>query len=361
MSGRLGPFPHLARRLALGLIPLLAGCSEDPVGPEPPSSTGNPPGSPAPARIVVVNTNSETLSSLDPDTGQMTVVAAYAGTWANRISTVPGGSAFLLAASGDNEVQVVSASDLSLQKVIDTGSASNPWFALAWEWTRAIVTNWAAGSVRILDLATAAAGPALPTSAPGPEGIAVCDGRAYVTCTNFLGAVGSYGEGRVDVVDLGAGSVVASLAVGTNPQDVIVAADGFLHVLCTGNYPTSPEPVEASIYRIDPRATVVVDSLAIGGWPGRLAEGPPGEIWAVGWFGGVRRYASEPFAPLPAPSDPALAQPGYSALAWDSATATMYVTHFELDLLIAVDAASVAIRESWLVGDGPADVIVSRP
>jgi hypothetical protein len=189
----------------------------------------------------------------------------------------------------------------------------------------------------------------------------VCDGRAYVTCTNFLGAVGSYGEGRVDIVDLAAGSIVASLAVGTNPQDAIVAADGFVHVLCTGNYPTSAEPVEASIYRIDPRTTAIVDSLEIGGWPGRLVEGPPGEIWAAGWFGGVRRYASEPFAQLPAPSDPALAQAGYSAIAWDSATATMYVTHFDLDLLIAVDAASLAIRESWLVGDGPADVIVSRP
>ena len=349
-----------SQHIAVALLVLLAGC-EDAVGPGPTTSTENPTGAKAPARIVVVNTNSETLSNLDPSTGEMTVLAAYVGTWANRISVVPGGSSYLVAASGDNEVQIIDAWNLSLKRAIDAGPASNPWLALAWDWRWAVVTNWTAGNVRILDLAAGSAGPAVPTSAPGPEGIAVCDGRAYVACTNFLGAGGSYGEGRVDVVDLAAGSVVASLNVGMNPQDVIVATDGLVHVLCTGNYPTSADPVEASVYRIDPLASAVVDSLAIGGWPGRFAQGPPGEIWAVGWFGGVRRYSSEPLARLPAPPDPELTQPGFSAIAWDPATTTMYVTHFELDLLVAIDAVSLAVRDSWLVGDGPTDVIVSRP
>jgi sugar lactone lactonase YvrE len=346
--------------VALALLPCLAGCRQDPVGPDPTKNTGPPGNTRPPARVVVVNSSSETLSNLDPVSGEMTVVAAYAGTWANRISAVPDGSTFLVAASGDNEIQIVNVADLSLQRTIDTGPAASPWLAFAWEPTRAIVTNWAAGEVRLLDLATGVVGPGLPTSTAGPEGIAVRDGRAFVTCTGFL-AEGSYGQGRVDVVDLAAGRMIASLDVGTNPQDAIVASDGRIHVLCTGNYGSGSQPVGGTVYRIDPAAAAVVDSLQIGGSPGRLVEGPPGEIWVAGFAGGVRRYATDTFTLLPAASDPGLTQPGFSALAWDSVAATMYVTHFDLDLLIAVDANSFTIERMWLVGDGPVDVIVSRP
>jgi DNA-binding beta-propeller fold protein YncE len=349
---------HTAGLAALAI--LLAACTEDPAAP--PAEDATPPENlpPSPPRILVVNGLSETLSSLDPTTGTMTVQAAKLGAVPNRVTAASGGRELLVTASGDNEVTILAAHDLSRRGGIDVGPGSNPWLAIELPGGGAIVTDWLSSDVRRLDLAAREVGPSLETW-PGPEGFAVLDGFAWVACTNYIEG-GGYGEGRVDVVDLAQWEVVASIPVGRNPQEALVDAAGRVHVLCTGTYGTGPDDEAGSVWVLDAAARTVVDSASLGGSPGRFAldEGE-GVVWVCGDAGGVRRYRADDLSLLPDPTDRPLRSPGLSGVAVDPSASTVWITSFDADVLLAVDPSAASVREAWLVGDGPVDVLVLRP
>jgi DNA-binding beta-propeller fold protein YncE len=346
-----------ARWLA-ALAIVVAACAEDPVAP--PAEDVTPPENlpPSPPRVLVVNSLSWTLSSLDPDTGTMTVQAATLGAVPNRVTAASGGRELLVTVSGDNEVTILAAHDLSRRGGIDVGRGSNPWLAVALPTGSAIVSNWLSSDVRRLDLAARAAGPALDTS-PGPEGLAVLDGFAWIACTNYLEG-GGYGEGRVDVVDLAQWRVVSSVPVGKNPQEVLVDAAGRVHVLCTGTYGTGPDDEPGSVWVVDPAARAVVDSAALGGSPGRFALDGDGVVWVCGEAGGVRRYRADDLSLLTDPVDRWLRSPGLTGIAVDPSESTVWITSFDADVLLAVDPSTVSVRDAWFVGDGPVDVLVVR-
>jgi DNA-binding beta-propeller fold protein YncE len=180
-----------------------------------------------------------------------------------------------------------------------------------------------------------------------------------VACTNFV-SDGEWGEGRVDVVDLSAGQVIASVPVGRNPRDIVRAPDGRLHVLCTGTYGRTGDP-GGSVHVLDPVARADVDSIALGNSPTRIATDETGTMWAVGPTGGVRRWDATTLALLPAPTDAFLLGPGLSAIDVDPDRDAVWITHFDEDLLLEVDPSTLEIRNAWLVGDGPVDVLSHDP
>lgn len=347
---------HATRLAALAI--LLAACAEDPAAP--PAEDVTPPENlpPSPPRILVVNDRSETLSSLDPTTGTMTVQAAVLGAWPNRVTAASGGRELLVTASGDNEVGILAAHDLSRRGGVDVGPGSNPWLAIELPGSGAIVTNWLSGDVRRLDLVAREAGPALVT-APGPEGVVVHDGFAWIACTNWV-QDDRYGPGQVDVVDLAQWRAVASIHVGKNPQEVLVDSAGRVHVLCTGTYGTGPGDEAGSVWVVDPAARAVVDSAALGGSPGRFALDGDGVVWVCGDAGGVRRYRADDLSLLPDPTDRWLRSSGLTGIAVDPSGPTVWITSFDADVLLAVDPSTVTVRDAWLVGDGPVDVLVLR-
>jgi DNA-binding beta-propeller fold protein YncE len=351
--------PLAAYAAGLALLLLAGGCLEEhalptqPVQPPPPTGTGGPV---APDRILVVNTLSETLSSLDPSTGTMTEQAATAGAWVNRITADESGRLLFLTNSGENGITVLDAVSLRPVSSIDVGAGRNPWIATPLPGERLLVTNWLTGTIRVAMFTGALVGPALDTT-PGPEGIAVRGGTAWIACTHYLGASG-FGPGRVDEVDLASWQVVASIPVGTNPQDLAFDGAGRLHVVCTG----PPSAGNGSVHVIDPVARSVVDVVAIGGEPGRIAADESRDVmWVVGFSGGLRGYDAATLVPLDAPPDPEVRGPGLSAVAYDAVRDALFVTHFEGDLLLELDAADASLRDVWLVGDGPVDVLVHRP
>jgi DNA-binding beta-propeller fold protein YncE len=343
---------------ALVALLLVTGCAEDPAAPEPdPVPPEELPASPP--RVLVVNGLSETLSSLDPGTGQMTVQAAVLGTWPNRVTATPDRLELLVTASGDNEIEVLAAHDLSRRGGVDVHPGSNPWLAVASSRSEAYATNWLSGGLRRLDLASHETGPLLRTT-PGPEGFAVSDGHAWIACTNYR-EDGTFGPGRVDVADLAAWSVVASIPVGRNPQDVLVDAAGRVHVLCTGTYGGGPDDEAGSVHVVDRATRAVVGVVPLGGSPGRLALGEDGVVWVSGVAGGVRRYRADDLEILPDPTDRALTSSGLTGIAIDATTSTVWVASFDADLLMEVDPVSVTVSNAWIVGDGPVDVLVLRP
>jgi DNA-binding beta-propeller fold protein YncE len=347
----------IAPRCAVFLIACAGlGCADDPpVAPvplPPPLTSGSPP----PA-VLVLNTLSETISRLDLATGTMVVQAALAGTWTNRIDAAAGGRLLLVANSGSNEVALLDGGSLVPAGAIDVGAGKSPWLAREVQDGRALVSNWLASEVRLLDLRERRVGEGAATT-PGPEGFAVVGDTAFVACTNYQGAVGAYGEGHVDVVDLSVPRVVASIVVSTNPQHVVLGSHGLLHVVCTGDYtPGAPGRVDV----VDRGSLAVVASIPVDGSPGCLAEGPDGAMWVAGYSGGIHRYDPGSRQLLDDPIDPALDRTGLAAIAADLAAGRIYVAAFDDDLLFAVDAASRQVVGEWAVGDGPVDVLVVRP
>ena len=331
------------------------GCVDDhevaPVAPPPPTGSG----SVAPA-VFVLNTLSETISRLDLDTGTMLVQAAVAGTWTNRIAPAVSGQRLLVTNSGSNTVSIFEESNLTPAGTIDVGEGKNPWLAREIEDGRALVSNWLASEVRILDLQHRSVGPAAITT-PGPEGFAVIGDTAFVACTNFQGTEGVYGEGHLDVVDLREPRVVASIVVSTNPQDVVVGPDGLVHVVCTGDYATGST---GRVDVVDPVSLAVVESIPVGGSPGCIVEGPDGAMWVAGYSGGICRYDPVTRQILSDPIDSTAQRTGLSAIDADDTTGRLYVAAFEDDLLLAVDATTRLVVDAWLVGDGPVDVLVVR-
>jgi DNA-binding beta-propeller fold protein YncE len=311
--------------------------------------------------VVVVNGLGETLSSLDPETGELVVHAATLGAWPNRVRATPDGRSLLVTASGDNAVDVFDTSTLALRRRIALGPGRNPWVALPVSSTRAIVSNWLSGTIRSVSIYLGESEPPLDSSAPGPEGMAVSAGRAFVACTNYRGDTGSYGPGVVDVVDLTTWSQVASIGVGTNPQEVVVAPDGRLHIVCTGDYGTGTPPQAGEIHVVDPVTLGVAGVIPLGGSPADIAIDADGTAWVAGFADGLRRYDAVTLTLLPPPPDPILATPGFSSVAADTATGHLYAVHFDLDVLVEVHAATGLVTGQWLVGDGPLDVEVTRP
>jgi len=344
----------------LVILAVLAGCSSDDstTSPEPPPIDHVLPPEP---QVLVVNSQSSTLSRLDLETGEVIVNAAVVGTWANRIIPVPRIRELLLIASGDNEVQFLAENTLAISGSVDVGPGNNPWTASVFRGTKALVTNWLSGNVIEVDLATKEIGRSFVSFASGPEGILTTSNRAYIACTNFNGTSQDYGEGWLDVFDLEQWKRIASIPVGRNPQDVIEAPDGRIHVLSTGTYGQGASPEEGKITVVDPVLLEAVETVDIGGSPGRVAIASGDIAWVAGFEGGVRRYDARSLHILAPPVSPDLAAPGFSAVAWDSAGSTVYVASFEADLLIAIDEISGGtVRDAWIVGDGPVDVLVLR-
>jgi DNA-binding beta-propeller fold protein YncE len=356
MRGRAAAIP-LAFAVALGI----GGCAIDAPAPVAPDGGDPPPDDPVPARVLVLNGGSETISSFDLSTGSLTPFAAPAGSWPNRFVSLPDRGEIAVVASGDNEIQFHDAHTLALVGAADVGAGSNPWAGARWG-DRLIASNWLSGGIVEVDVASRAPLRRLSTSASGPEGILVEGDLAYVACTHDHGPTDSYLDGWVDVVDLASWTVLASIPVAVNPQEIHRAPDGRLHVVCTGTNGTADtDPNDGAISVVNPSTRTVESVVSIGGSPGRLAFGAGGIGWVAGYWGGVRRYDALTLAILPPPPDPELAASGFSAVAWDSTSGTMYVASHEHDLLIAIDETTDSIREAWIVGDGPVDVLVQRP
>lgn len=337
---------RLATVVALASLSL--GCSQEPTAP-PPGLPPTIPGErkPVPHQVIVVNTLSETLSRLDLESRTMTVQAAIAGTWVNRVTQDERGQWLLVTNSGANEIRILDPASLTWVGTVDLGTGRNPWTAVSFDGSRFLATNWLAGTIRRGTIQGEAIEGELSTQ-PGPEGVAVDGHVAWIACTNYR-SDGTFAEGRVDVVDLVAWEIVASVAVGTNPQEVLVASDGRVHVLCTG---------AGSVHVLHPLTHEPVGSVDIGGAPGRMVEDPEGVVWVTGFAGGLRRYDALSLGMLPDPTDPALTGPGLSGVAADPVSNTLYVTYFDGDLLIEVDRTTAAVTDAWQVGDGPVDVLV---
>jgi len=329
--------------LILLAVALGPGCG---AGDEPLGSVELPPLAPV---VLVMNGLGETLSLLDLTHVSVANNVLPIGAVPNDLVLAGDGRTVLVAASGANRLEVVDLDRLELVRAIDLGPGSNPYaIAIAGDGT-AYVSEWLADRVARVDWQAGAIISRIAVGA-SPQGMAAHDGRVYVACSGY--ALDPTFTRRGELAVLAGDSLLATLTVGRNPQTVLVVEDE-IHVICTGRYGLS----EGQVMIIDPSIPAVIDSVRTGGGPG-FAVRDDDRVYLAGYYGGLLSYHWPTRQLLHGTANPVLALEGLSGLDLDLHTRRLYVSLFADDLLLAVEADTLAAQ--WVVGDGPLGVRVRR-
>ncbi len=335
-------------RYASGLIMLSvvlgSGCG---AGDSPLERVELPPLAPV---VLVMNGLAETVSLLDLTSETVVNNVMPVGAVPNNLALSADGRTMLVTASGANRLEVVDLDRFELVRAIDLGPGSNPYAtAVAGERT-AYVSEWLADRVTRIDWQ---AGTIVSRIAVGasPQGIAVYQGRVYVACSGY--AVDPTFTTRGELAVLAGDSLLATVTVGRNPQTVLIVEDE-IHVICSGRYGLG----EGQVMIIDPSVPALIDSVQIGGGPA-FAVRDDDRVYLAGYYGGLLSYHWPTRQVLRGVANPVLALEGLYGLDLDPDSRRLYVSLFPDDLLLVVEADTLAGQ--WVVGDGPQGVRVRRP
>lgn len=334
------PWLAIAALLACGA----AGCAErDPVRSDVELE-------PSASRAFVLNGTGETLSVVDLETDVVRNNVAVVGALPNHLALSADRRTLWVTASGDNRIEGVDVETLESVGGIDLGPGSNPWeLAVAGDGT-GYVAHFLSDEVVRVDLGERRVTARVPV-APSPEGLAVAGGRVFVASTLYASDPSFTTPGLLSVIE--GDTVVDTVIVGRNPQSVVVV-DGAVHVVCTGRFQLD----EGEVVVVDASTLAVVDRVALGGSPGFAA--PAGDrIYVAGFYGGLMAYARSDGRVLHGAGDPLLRIDGLFGLDWDEVARRLYVAAFADDLVLVVEADTLAGR--WAVGDGPQRVVTWRP
>ncbi|MBT3169617.1 MAG: T9SS type A sorting domain-containing protein [Candidatus Cloacimonetes bacterium] len=231
----------------------------------------------------VVNSNSQTLSKIDVETGVVDNAFAVIGLYANRV-VVDDDFAYVVN-SGDNAIQKINLETGGTVANIAMPAYSNPYDMII-ENGFGYVTGLFSASVSKINLATDEV-VASVTVESSPEGMAIANGNLYVANTNLVWP--NYGQGTISVVNLATFEVTTTINVEMNPQAMVVVDDK-IHVVCTGDYDVNI----GKVCVIDVTSNTVENTLEIGGTPANITLAPNGNVYLGDGMGmGVYAYHSE--------------------------------------------------------------------
>jgi YVTN family beta-propeller protein len=268
-------------RGAVALFIVLAGCRQDPAGPDRPLppppvvkavyvlNEGNF-GDPAGARL--------SLYDADGDTTYLDVVeAANSGTHLGSAGDdikLYNGKAYILM-SGSENIAVVSLTDHVIQQSATYPGATPHEILIDSVRSRIYMTRLFANSILILDLSSLSVIDSVAVGA-NPQGMALI-GNSLFVCNSGYG-----GDSTVTVVDIAADTVKATLILADGPTGIAAAPDGNLWVTCTGNAFASP-PTTGKVFVLNPSTLALEGSITLTEnlW-GSIAIGDDGYAYVVG-------------------------------------------------------------------------------
>ena len=209
--------------------------------------------------LYVVNSQSRTISRIDPSTDSVNNSFASLGNVPNKI--VLSEDYIWSVNSGDNAVQKISRATGATISNIHVGNGTNPWDAILHE-EYLYVTGLFSGKVYKIDtLSGSVVGNVIVGTAP--EALHVIGNKLYVT--NAGNYAQNYAGSSVSVIDLASFSVQTTIPVSSNPQ-YLASHNGLLHVSCTGNW----VDVGGAICIIDPATDTLIQTINLGGTPGKI-------------------------------------------------------------------------------------------
>jgi YVTN family beta-propeller protein len=178
-------------------------------------------------RLLVTNEGNDTVSVVDPSSGDVTGTVEV-GLEPDAVAVTPGGSGTALVANfGDGTVTPIDLATLRTGTPIPVGVHPDAVAVVPAGGGRpptAIVANYGSGSVTPIDLATMSAGPAIAVGSQ-PDAIGVID-HAPGVGGGPVALVCDFGTTEVITIDVDTGTVGAPIALTGNPTGVAVAPDG---------------------------------------------------------------------------------------------------------------------------------------
>lgn len=300
----------------------------------------------------VVNGNSETLSRINIQTGEVVNHIVNTGPVPNQVSYYD--DLLYVVNSGSASLQIIDPDINNTIAEMPLPINSNP-LNVAFDGSYAFVSGFLTSSVYKVDLSTRSVIDTF-TVGQSPAGLIVANGILYVANTGFNPVNFSYGQGSVSVLSAVDGNTIAQINVGKNPQALIEGPDGLINVICTGNYST----VSGRIFFIDPINLIAIDSLGIGGspfWP-VLDRNGICYLSAGGWSGNgiVYSYNTLTKQIVRGNNNPINVAVGAMGLAIDSA-GVLYCTAQQANVVSKFNGQGQVLT-NFQVGSGPSSIAI---
>jgi streptogramin lyase len=322
------------------LIPVLfafmSSCEESVTEPEPPPPTAK--------AVYVLNSTATSISVIDLVEDEVFNNVATVGTWPNQLVYRKG--KVYCVNSGSNNIMIFDADTWQSETPVDLGVGNNPMNMAFYDDNIAYVACLVSEKVLQVDMSSKTVTKTIDAGV-GATGIAIANGKVYVTNTAFDGVNWTYGRGTVTVVDGASGDVVTTINVATNPQAAAVAPDGMLHVSCTGNY----DDVMGKVSIINPATDAVTETVEIGGSPGSMSISFPDNLgYLAVWGAGLLVYNTETHDIVNGSDDYFLGKGGSGVLA--DTEGNVFVSVWDDDQVIKLDKDE-NILATYNVGDSP--------
>lgn len=218
--------------------------------------------------LIVLNSGSQTLSSIDLISHQVNNTFAIAGLYGNQLYYVE--DELWMVNSGDNNIQKVDKDNGQILKTYSIGNSSNPWNMIRHN-EYLFVTGLMNGKLYRININN----DEIESIDIGisPEGMLVSGSNLYVANTGFQ--YPNYQTGKIAIVNLSTFTKTDEISVPTNPQALIKCGEDQIHVMCTGNYADE----SGKIAIIDILSKEVINTLEIGGSPNIITQDNTGKVY----------------------------------------------------------------------------------
>lgn len=224
--------------------------------------------------LYIVNSNSESLSKYDTDSGEVINNFLNVGQYANQIY-INDGTAYVVN-SGEHNIQVIDLETETTSGFIQCPNGSNPyWMVIIPNNEKGYVSGLFTNMVYVFDPLTNEITNSISVG-NGPEGVYYYENRVYVLNTCY----GS-DNGTISVIDTETDMVVETITVANNPQFAAVDDQARLHAVCTGNYSN----ISGEVHIIDLQDYENISTIAIGGTPTRICIHPNGTSYLADGMG----------------------------------------------------------------------------
>ena len=294
--------------------------------------------------IWVLNSQSRTLSRIEPDANHVNNSFSQLGNVPNKVLVTP--DYLYVVNSGDNSLQKISKTSGNTVANHFVAVSSNPWDAIIDE-DYIYVSGLFSAKVYKLDSSSGQVLAAVPVGI-APEAMAVANGKLYVT--NAGNYAQNYAGSSVSVIDLASFNVIKTITTGLNPQ-YIRLFDGLLHVSCTGNWTDAP----GEIYVIDSETDEVAHIVPIGGSPGNIWINGQGLAYVADGSGySLYSYDANTFSALNPASDPL--PYAVSDLAGTAGMIALVDPNWGSNAQVSVLNPDLSPRSTFTVGMMPSDI-----
>lgn len=300
----------------------------------------------------VVNSNSQTLSSIDMQSGEVNNSFATLG-------QAPGTAPNKMALTQEFAYVVITYEN-SVQKIALDGSGQSSYIAMEDSSLPndivifdgyAYVSGNGSNKVYKIDLATDSVVDDVAVGT-APQGVLVHNDKLLVTNTGFDIASYTYEPGTVSVINVADFQVVTTLNVGLNPADFAVV-DNEIHVVCTGDFGATTGVISI----IDAADFTVTDSFNLGGSPASISAGNADTIYCGNaWPAGVYAYDATTHDIEITPDDDIFIG-GNDVLAQNGTLAVIDAVDYEQNSIVRIyDETTQSLLNEYEVGVGATDL-----